>query len=324
MRDLKEIQKRPFSELTARERALGLVDEGTFSELLGPRDRMTSPHLLVLGEAVSFDDGLVTGLGLIGEHPVFLISQEARFVGGAVGEVGGAKMAAVIKLGLCTYDRIVKESSDSLQNKRPAIVISFDTGGVRLHEANAGLLAHAEVMDLLHDAIGKVPVVAIIGGKVGCFGGMGFVAAAADAVIMNEIGRLGLTGPEVIEQEFGKKEFDASDRAMIYRTTGGKHRYIMGDSSFLVEDKLAAFRDKLNAVLQMPQEELSKLRSIGTRELVERLLAEVQLATAIKASDSMDMWEYFGNQHPEGLPDMDVKTFLATVIRQTHDGKVPS
>jgi malonate decarboxylase beta subunit len=324
MYDWNEIQKDRFSGLTARERALGLADQGTFSELLDPRERMTSPHLLALGEAVSFDDGLVTGLGLMGEHPLFIISQEARFVGGAVGEVGGAKMAAAIKLALLTWDRVMERHPDSLKEKGPAMVISFDTGGVRLHEANTGLLAHAEVMDLLHDALGKVPVVALIGGKVGCFGGMGFIAAAADAVIMNETGRLGLTGPEVIEQEFGKNEFDASDRAMIYRTTGGKHRFIMRDSSFLVPDRTAAFREQLHTVLQMPREELSRLRSIGTLELAEKQLALVQLATTIKASDSLDLWKHFGNEHPQLLPDMDVQTFLANVKRHTPERKVSS
>jgi hypothetical protein len=42
-------------------------------------------------------------------------------------------------------------------------------------------------------------------------------------------GRIGLTGPEVIEQEMGKDEFDASNKALVYRTTGAKHKYIIQD-----------------------------------------------------------------------------------------------
>ena len=64
---------------------------------------------------------------------------------------------------------------------------SFETGGVRLHEANAGLLAHAEVMDAIQDCRRILPVVAVVGSKVGCFGGMGFVAAATDVIIMKKI-----------------------------------------------------------------------------------------------------------------------------------------
>ena len=78
-------QKMSFLEANARQRANWLVDEGSFTELLGPQDRMTSPHLPALGEAVSFDDGVVTGVGHIGTRPVFVISHEGRFIGGAVG-----------------------------------------------------------------------------------------------------------------------------------------------------------------------------------------------------------------------------------------------
>lgn len=70
-------------------------------------------------------------------------------------------------------------------------------------------------MDAFQDCRGIVPVVAVVGSKVGCFGGMGFVAAATDVIVMNEEGRIGLTGPEVIEQEMGKDEFDASNKALF-------------------------------------------------------------------------------------------------------------
>ena len=157
-----EGQNHSFLEATARERANLLVDEGSFTELLGPQDRMTSPHLPALGEAVSFDDGVVTGVGRIGTRPVFLISQEGRFIGGAVGEVHGAKMAGIFRLALEAYEAAAKAHPDNLDLYRPAVVISFETGGVRLHEANAGLLAHAEVMDLIQDTKGKLPVISLI------------------------------------------------------------------------------------------------------------------------------------------------------------------
>ena len=145
--------RKSFLEASARTRAKSLVDEGTFTELVGPQQKMTSPHLPILGEAVSFDDGIVTGIGKVGERPVFVISQEGRFIGGAVGEVNGAKMAGAIMLALELYDQLEKEGAP--ESKRPAVVISFETGGVRLHEANAGLLAHAELMDLLQRTKGR-------------------------------------------------------------------------------------------------------------------------------------------------------------------------
>lgn len=309
------MSRQSFFEATARERARGLVDAGSFRELAGPADRLSSPHLPVLGEAISFDDGIVTGVGRIGTHPVFVISQEGRFIGGSVGEIGGAKMAGCFELALAEYENLV-ESGKMQEPYRPAVIISFETGGVRLHEANAGLLAHAEVMDAIQRCRGKVPVLAVIGSKVGCFGGMGFVAAATDAVIMSQEGRLGLTGPEVIEQEMGKEEFNASDKSLIYRTTGGRHKYIMQDCNYLVPDDMEAFRKQAGQIVDMPYGEIEKLRRIGSKELAEEQLKLAEEIADLGPSDSTDVWRYFGNERPGDLPELTVEEFLAVAIRR--------
>ncbi|MDD2402166.1 MAG: biotin-independent malonate decarboxylase subunit beta [Clostridia bacterium] len=311
-----ELQKANFTDSNARARAYGLVDKGTFTEFVSPKDKLSSPHLPVLGEAIEFDDGIVTGVGLIGKRPIFVVSQEGKFIGGAVGEVGGAKMVKTIKLALRAYEDVKKEHPDSYEDRLPAVVISFETGGVRLHEANAGLLAHAEVMDQIQDARGKIPVITIIGSKVGCFGGMGFVAAATDVVIMSENGRLGLTGPEVIEQEIGKDEFDAGDKALVFRTTGGKHKYIMQDCNFLVADKIGAFKTQLDEVMKIPFNEIEGYRRIGSLKLVEEQLELVKKAVEIAPKDSKDMWKYFGNENPESLTNMSYDEFMKSVKRR--------
>jgi malonate decarboxylase beta subunit len=51
--------------------------------------------------------------------------------------------------------------------------------------------------------------------------------------------RLGLNGAEVIEQESGVEEFDASDRALIWAIHGGTQRYAIGLADVLVDDDLA-------------------------------------------------------------------------------------
>lgn len=316
MRSWDEVQKGSYVEASSRERAIGLVDKGTFTEFIGPRDRMPSPHLPVLGEAIGFDDGCVAGMGLVGKRPVFVISQEGKFIGGAVGEVHGAKMVGVFKLALKAYEEILEKYPVSCEERTPAVVISYETGGVRLHEANAGLLAHAEVMDQIQDCRGKIPVISVIGSKVGCFGGMGFVAAAADVIIMSEEGRLGLTGPEVIEQEMGKEEFDASNKSLVFRTTGGRHKYIMQDCNFLVEDTVEAFKKQLDEVLAEPFAEMEKYRRIGSKELVEEQLEIVKLSTEVNPKDARDMWKYYGNEDPKNLTEIPVKEFLETAKRR--------
>ncbi|MBB4303745.1 malonate decarboxylase beta subunit [Rhodobium orientis] len=310
-----DLQEHSFLESNARDRALGIVDDGTFTELAGPFDRLSSPHLELLGDAVAFDDGLVSGVGRIGKTPVFVVSQEGRFIGGSIGEVGGAKMANTIKLAIDFHDKLVADYPDLSEEEKPVLVISFETGGVRLHESNAGLLAHAEVMDLFQKARGKVPVISLIGSKVGCFGGMGFVAAATDVIIMSEFGRLGLTGPEVIEQEMGKEEFDSSDRALVFRTTGGRHKYIIGDANFLVADTIAAFREKVAELAPLPVAAFEEMRRVGSPETVERQVRGVALAAEMHPQDARDVWAKAGNDDPASLTDMPLAAFLGQVKR---------
>ena len=309
------LQSQSFIECNARQRAIGLADSGTFTELAGPKDRLSSPHLPLMGEAIEFDDGIVTGVGLIGKRPVFIASQEGRFIGGAVGEVHGAKLVNIVRMARECYDNMRAANPKISEEKRPAVVISFESGGVRLHEANAGLLAHAELMDQFQDCKGKIPIISIIGSRAGCFGGMGFVAAAADVIIMSPLGRLGLTGPEVIEQEMGKDEFDASDRGLVYRTTGGRHKYIMGDCNVLVADSVDAFRRALGEVLAKPYSDMDGLRRIGSLEKVLYQLKLVDLCVKLAPKDSKDVWKYAGNKNPNALVDMPLDVFLQTAVR---------
>src|SRR6185312_4627431 len=71
------------------------------------------------------------------------------------------------------------------------------------------------------------------------------------AIVMSEEGRLGLSGPEVIETARGVDEFDSRDRALVWRTVGGKHRYLIGDAQVLVDDRMDAFRDAIAAAIRV-------------------------------------------------------------------------
>ncbi len=316
MKNWNELENSSFFDASARERALGICDKGTFTELLDPHDSFESPHLPVLGTAVEFDDGTVTGVGLIGKHPVFVVSMEGKFIGGAIGEVNGAKMVNTLRLALKTAKDIKAVHLGDYAARRPMVVISFETGGVRLHEANAGLLAHAEVMDAIQDCRHILPIAAVVGSKVGCFGGMGFVAAATDVIVMNEEGRIGLTGPEVIEQEMGKDEFDASNKALVYRTTGAKHKYIIGDCNYLVEDTIAAFKAALTEIADISMDDIEKMRRIGSLQLVQEQQGLVKLIADMQPKDSMDLWKYYGNDNPSELPEISVAEFLKVVKRR--------
>jgi len=225
-----------YLECSARERLALLLDAGSFHEWLPPADRVTSPHLAALGVPSAFDDGVAIGRATLDGHTVFVAAQEGAFMGGGVGEVHGAKLVGLLQR--------------ALRDRPAAVLLLAESGGVRLHEANAGLIAVSEVMRAVLDVrAAGVPVVVLIGGANGCFGGMGIVARCADHIVMSEAGRLAMSGPEVIEASHGVDEFDSRDRALVWRTSGGQHRFDSGDCDALVADDVQAFRAAAMAAL---------------------------------------------------------------------------
>jgi malonate decarboxylase beta subunit len=231
------IARHSFIELTARERARALLDPGTFRELLGPFDRLESPWLAMQNVVCQSDDGAVIARGTLGGEPAVIAAIEPAFQGGSIGEVSGAKIAASLEFALREFE--------AGRTIRP--VILFETGGVRLQEANLGLAVIAEIQAAIVALRRYVPVVGVIGGMVGCFGGMSLAAALCSYLVMTRQARLGMNGPEVIEQEAGVEELDSRDRKLIWSMIGGEERAAVGLVDTLVEDDTDQV---LNAVLE--------------------------------------------------------------------------
>jgi len=221
-----------FIELPARERARSLLDPGSFRELLGPFDKIESPWLALQGVVCQADDGCVIARGSIDGEPAVIAAIESAFQGGSIGEVSGSKIAAALEMALrdCERGKLV----------RP--VVLFETGGVRLQEANLGLAVIAEIQAAIVALRRHVPVVGVIAGMVGCFGGMSLAAALCSYLIMTKQGRLGMNGPEVIEQEAGIEELDASDRRRVWQLIGGEQRTATALADRLVDDDAHAVR----------------------------------------------------------------------------------
>lgn len=279
-----------YAECSARERIARLVDAGSFHEWLPPAERVTSPHLAQLGVPSAFDDGVAIGRATLAGRPVFIAAQEGEFMGGGVGEVHGAKLVGLLQR--------------ALRDRPDAVLLLAESGGVRLHEANAGLIAVSEVMRALLDVrAAGIPVVVLIGGANGCFGGMGIVARCADRVVMSDMGRLAMSGPEVIEASHGVDEFDSRDRALVWRTTGGKHRWLTGDCDVLVEDDVAAFRDAAVAAL-----DASTPVTLERLELEHALLASRLrlLPDKVDGDEAVALWARLGVTDASRVADLDV------------------
>lgn len=239
MTDIQDLlQRSSFIELSARQRAQSLLDV-RYRELVDPFDRITSPWLPKQNIVPQADDGVVVIKGTIQQQPVVVIAIEGAFQGGSLGEVGGAKIAGALELAI----------EDNRNGIPTAAVLLLETGGVRLQEANLGLAAIAEIHSAIVELRQYQPVIGIVAGSVGCFGGMSIAASLCSYLILTQEGRLGLNGPQVIEQEAGVQEYDAKDRPFIWSITGGAQRFASGLVDAFVEDDVEQIHQQVQQFL---------------------------------------------------------------------------
>src|ERR1700689_5270763 len=267
--EIQFINRQSFIELDARERAIALLDAGTARELVGPFDRVESPWLQMQSVTPQADDGCVVMKGKIAGKAAVVIALEGAFQGGSMGEVSGEKMTAALDLACADNENGIETSA----------VILLETGGVRLQEANLGLAAIAEIMASILALRKHAPVICLTAGTVGCFGGMALAAGLASYVVMTRDARLGLNGPEVIEQENGIDEFDSSDHALVWAIDGGEQRFATGLIDALVEDDTPQVVDAIR-------------RFVGKGVPAVHRSTQVELfRSRIKALDTSRQWE---------------------------------
>jgi len=235
------LQQHSFVELGARQRAKALLDEGSFRELIGPFDRVMSPWLIQQGIVAQADDGVIVAKGTVGGLPVVIAAIEGAFQGGSMGEVGGAKMAGALELA----------AEDNRNGIPTAAILLLETGGVRLQEANLGLAAIAEIHAAIVDLRQYQPVVGVVAGSVGCFGGMSIAAGLCSYLLVTQEARLGLNGPQVIEQEAGIDEYDSRDRPFIWSLTGGEQRYASHLVDGFAADDVQAIREQVSGWISL-------------------------------------------------------------------------
>ncbi|OQR33970.1 biotin-independent malonate decarboxylase subunit beta [Pseudomonas sp. Bc-h] len=255
------LKQHSFVELGARQRARALLDEGSMRELIDPFARMTSPWLPKQGVVPQADDGVVIAKGSIGGKPVVVCAIEGNFQGGSMGEVGGAKMAGALELA----------AEDNRKGIPTAAVLLLETGGVRLQEANLGLAAIAEIHAAIVDLRRYQPVIGVVAGSVGCFGGMSIAAGLCSYLVVTQEARLGLNGPQVIEQEAGIEEYDSRDRPFIWSITGGEQRFASALVDAYVADDIAAIQQQVEDLLHKgkPAQERSSQYALFLKRLAE-------------------------------------------------------
>ncbi|OUJ16463.1 biotin-independent malonate decarboxylase subunit beta [Acetobacter sp. DsW_063] len=305
-----EIVRSPsWYESSARNRISGLLDADTFREILGPAERVMSPHLELFDLPPAFDDGVIVGRGQLDGKPVAVIAQEGQFMGGTFAEVSGAKIVGLLR---------AVAAAAGTPNGVSAVLLLLDTGGVRLQEANAGELAVSETVRALIDVrAAGVPVIALVGGRAGAFGGGGIVTACCSHVVISEQGRISVTGPEVIETNKGAEEFDSRDRALVWRVTGGRSRVLLGGADSYVKGDVASFRAAA-----------ARSRNAAPPFTLETMAAEQErlekrLSSYGDCRDTPEIWARAGLSDPTSVPDIDDDAFLALLSEREikHDAR---
>lgn len=179
--DDKIAQQHAKGKLTARERILLLVDEGTFEETdLFVRHRGTDFGI----DKQKYDgDGVITGFAKIGGRPVGIFSQDFTVFGGSLSETHAKK--------------ITKIMDTCLKIGVPIIGLN-DSGGARIQEGVLSLGGYAEIFLRNTLASGVIPQISAILGP--CAGGAVYSPAITDFVFMvKHTSHMFVTGPNVVK-----------------------------------------------------------------------------------------------------------------------------
>ena len=132
---------------------------------------------------------------------------------------------------------------------------------------------------------------------------------------MSDVGRLAMSGPEVIEASHGVDEFDSRDRALVWRTTGGKHRWLTGDCDALVEDDVAAFRAAALAAIgesrPLTLAALEQEHALLTARLHALPADSASGADNAGSDEAMRLWSALGIADAQQVPELSVEAVRA-------------
>ncbi|GAA0602902.1 acyl-CoA carboxylase subunit beta [Virgibacillus siamensis] len=173
-------------KLTARERIDYLLDEGSFVELNPFMEHRETDF--GMGNLNGNGEGVVTGYGKINGQAIYLFAQDFTVYGGALGEMHGKKIAAVMDL--------------AAKSGVPFIGLN-DSGGARIQEGVSSLDGYGHVFYRNSIYSGVIPQISVIMGP--SAGGAVYSPAITDFVIMVEkTSQMFITGPKVIETVTGE------------------------------------------------------------------------------------------------------------------------
>lgn len=174
-------KQRASGKMTARERVIFFLDEGSFEEF----DKFVVHRSTDFGlENQKFPgDGVITGHGLVDGREVFLFAQDFTVFGGSLSETHAQKICKVMDM--------------AMKTGAPVIGLN-DSGGARIQEGVVSLGGYADIFLRNVLSSGVIPQISCILGP--CAGGAVYSPAITDFnVMVKDTSYMFITGPDVIK-----------------------------------------------------------------------------------------------------------------------------
>jgi malonate decarboxylase beta subunit len=237
-----------FSALRAGQRAEAVLDAGTFAPVAGVRGRVP----------------FVVGSGFLAGAPVLIALTDGHVRGGTIGVREATLLARLAETA----------NTGRVGGRRPvALILGFDTGGVRVEEGPRALAAASGVGVALArlTALG-IRVAAVISGPRGCFGALSVMAALPERIIITAGAHWGLTGPQLLRD----LHTTAQKNADGFAATSALTRLENGDAHAVVADHPEAVRTQLCDFIARVQ------ASRDGRSIEQRIAASYEIAAALR------------------------------------------
>jgi len=263
--DEKIARQHKAGKLTARERILELLDEGSFEEI----DKFVVHRCtdFEMDKSLVPGEGVVTGFGRIAGRGVYVFAQDFTVFGGSLSMMHAQKICKVMDL--------------AYRNGFPLLGIN-DSGGARIQEGVESLGGYGEVFYRNVRASGVIPQISVIMGP--CAGGAVYSPAVTDFIFMAEkTSYMFITGPQVIKQVTSEEiDADSLGGAKVHgKISGVCHFYYPTE-----KETLAGVKELLSF---LPGSNREKPPVVPTDDPPDRLLPELEVLIPDNSRRPYDM-----------------------------------
>jgi len=250
-------------KLTARERIMYLLDDGSFEEMGALVTHRTTDF--GMEKQKFYGDGVVTGYGTINGRLVYVFSQDFTVFGGALSETHAEKIVKIM-------DMAVKVGA-------PVIGLN-DSGGARIQEGVRSLGGYADIFYRNVQSSGVIPQISAIMGP--CAGGAVYSPAMTDFTIMVEKSSyMFVTGPNVVKT--------VTNETVTSEELGGaySHASKSGVTHLTAQNDIEALESIKKLLSYIPQNnrELSPICSYKLNDEVREILDDIIPDSANKPYD---------------------------------------